>query len=263
MRALSAQIESTARGAALAREELEMNRDLLRDGFVQRTRILSLERAVSDYEGRSGEQTSELALARQRLADLRLRGVQARNQYQQQAAAELKDTTTRLREIGEQLRPARDMVERQYVRSPVDGEVMSLNVAAVGAVVAPREPILEVVPAQERLIVEAQVAVEDIEHVHAGGVAEVRLSAYEYRSMPMLAARVQAVSADRVEDPRTGQAWFHVLIEVDAAELAEYPGARMQAGMPAEVYLATPPRSLFDYLIRPLLAFSARGLREP
>ena len=263
IRALSAQIESTKRSTELAREELEMNRGLVRDGYVQRTRILALERAAEDYESRVAEQASDLALARQRLGDLELRTGQARNQYQQQAAAELKDASARLREVEEQLRPARDLSERQYVRSPVDGEVMSIRVAAVGTAVGPREPILEVVPAEERLIVEARVPVSDIEHVRVDSRAEVRLTAYEYRSMPMLTARVQAVSADRVEDPRTGNAWFNVMIEVDAGELAAYPEARMQAGMPAEVYVTTPARTLFDYVVRPVMTFAVRGMREP
>lgn len=261
--ALTAQIDATESGANSVREELTINRGLVEQGFIQRTRILALERAITDYESRAGEQKSERAQARQRLADLRSRITQARNQYQQQAASELKETVSRLRELDERLRPAQDQVERQYVRSPVDGTVMSLRVAAVGTVLGPREPILDVVPAQERLIVEARVQPEDIDYVHNGTVGEVRLTAYEYRTMPMLTARVMSVSADRLEDPRGGSPWFSVLLEVDAAELAKFPGTRMQAGMPAEAYLSTPPRSLFEYLFRPLLVFGQRGMREP
>lgn len=261
--ALSAQIDSTTLGGVHAREELEINRNLVQQGFVQRTRILALERAVADYDGRSGEQQGERALAKQRLADFRSRIVQARNQYQQQAAAELKDTVARLRELDERLRPAQDQVERQYVRSPVEGTVMALRVAAVGVAIGPREAILDVVPAQERLVVEARVRPEDIDYVQTGALAEVRLTAYEYRTMPMLEARVMSVSADRVEDTRNGTAWFNVLIEVDTADLAKFPGTRMQAGMPAEVYVTTPARSLFDYIARPLMSFGRRGMREP
>ncbi len=261
---LSAQIESVQRATASAREELEINRDLVQQGFIQRTRILALERSVADYESLSAERRSERALASQRLADLRSRIAQARNQYQQQAATELKDAVTQLRELEEKLRPANDQVERQYVRSPVDGTVMGLRVAAVGAAVGPREAILDVVPAQERLVVEVRVRPEDIDYVQAGMPGEVRLTAYEYRTMPMLPARVLTVSADRLEDSRAGgSAWFNVMMEVDAAELAQFPGARMQTGMPAEAYLTTPPRSLFDYLLRPLANYARRGMREP
>lgn len=263
VRELSAQIDSIELGKSSAREELEINRGLVEQGFIQRTRILVLERAVNDYDSRSSEQKSERAAAKQRLADLRSRIAQARNQYQQQAATELKDSIARLRELDERLRPAQDQVERQYVRSPVDGTVMSLRVAAIGVSVGPREPILDVVPARERLVVETRVRPEDIDYVQTGAPAEVRLTAYDYRSMPMLPARVLSVSADRVEDARSGTAWFSVLIEVDVSELARFPGTRMQAGMPAEAYLKTPPRSLFDYMFSPLLIFGQRGMREP
>jgi HlyD family type I secretion membrane fusion protein len=261
--ALTTQIAATRQGLSLAREELGVNRSLVEEGFVQRTRVLALERAVADYEARAGEQAGELALARQRLADFELRRVQVRNQYQQQAATELKDSTERLRGIEEQLRPARDTAERQYVRAPVDGEVMSLKVAAPGAVIGPRDVLLEVVPTHEAMVVEARIAVEDIEHVRPGAMAEVRLSAYEYRAMPLLQGRVAAVSADRVEDPRTGLAWFSTRIEVDASGLTAYAGAELRAGMPAEAYVTTEPRSLLEYVLRPFSAFARRGMREP
>lgn len=261
--ALAAQTAATRQGLALAREELALNQDLVRDGFVQRTRLLALERAVADYEARAGEHASDSALALQRMADLQLRAAQVRNQYQQQAAGELKESGLRLREIEELLRPARDMSERQYVRSPVDGEVMSLLVKSVGAVVGPREALLEVVPGREPLLVEARIAVEDIEHVRPGVDAEVRLSAYEYRAMPMLAGRVIAVSADRIQDERSGSAWFTAQIEVDATALEAYPEAEMRPGMPAEVYVQTEARSLLEYVLRPFTVFARRGMREP
>ncbi len=261
--ALGGQIEATGKGMTLAREELALNRDLVEGGFVQRSRLLTLERAVADYQARAGEDSSERALAQQRLADLELRAAQVRNQYQQQAAGELKESTARLREIEEQLRPARDMSDRQLVRAPVDGEVMSLLVSSPGAVVGPRDPLLELVPAREALIVEARIGVDDIEHVRTGAAAEVRLSAYEYRRMPMLAGRVTAVSADRVADERSAQAWFVARIEVDKAELAAYTDAEMRPGMPAEVYVTTEPRTLLEYVLRPLTAFAQRGMREP
>lgn len=261
--ALGGQIAATQRAVALAEEELTINQSLVQQGFVQRTRILALERTVADYASRLGEYHSELALAKQRLGDYRLRIGQARNQYQQQAADELKETAARIGELEEKLRPSQDQVERQYVRSPVDGEVMAMRVAALGSVVGPREPILDVVPLRERLVVEARVRPEDIEYVRKDGPAEVRLTAYEYRRMPLLDGKILVVSADRVVDEGSQQAWFNVLLTVDTAKLADYPGTRMQAGMPAEVYITTPPRSLFDYLIRPLSNFTFRGMREP
>src|SRR5689334_19111058 len=164
--ALGTQIAATEKSAALSAEELEINNKLVRDGFINRTRLLELQRDASDYVARVGEYRSELALARQRVGELEARIAQARNQYQQQATDELKEASAKVRELEERLRPSTDQVERQIVRSPVDGEVMSMHVSAVGEVVAPREPILDVVPEHEKLVVEARIHPQDIDHVH-------------------------------------------------------------------------------------------------
>jgi len=155
--ALQAQIEATEKSARLSAEELEINDRLARQGFVHRTRMLALERTEADYRARVGEYRSELAGARQRIADLRARIAQARNLYQSQAADELRDASAKVRDLEERLRPSQDQVERQIVRSPVEGEVMAMRVSALGAVVGPREPILDVVPGQEKLVVEARI----------------------------------------------------------------------------------------------------------
>jgi ABC-type multidrug transport system ATPase subunit/multidrug resistance efflux pump len=155
--ALEGQIAATETSAKLSAEELEMNNRLVREGFINRTKLLELQRGASDYVAKVGEYRSELAKARERVGELEARMAQARNQYQQQAADELKEASAKVRELGEKLRPSQDQVERQMVRSPVDGEIMSMRVSAVGEVVAPREPILDVVPKHEKLVVEARI----------------------------------------------------------------------------------------------------------
>src|SRR5262249_18440894 len=137
--ALETQIAATEMSAKLSNEELEINDRLAQQGFVQRTRLLALQRTAADYRAKVGEYRSELALSRQRSGELEARIAQAQNQYQQQAADELKEASARIRELQERLRPSQDQVERQYVRSPVDGEVMGLRVSAVGDVIGPRE----------------------------------------------------------------------------------------------------------------------------
>jgi HlyD family type I secretion membrane fusion protein len=261
--ALEAQIAATEASGRLSAEEVEMNSKLVREGFVNRTRLLGLQREASDYAARVGEYRSELALARQRVGDLEARIAQARNQYQQQAADELKEASAKVRELGERLRPSQDQVERQLVRSPVDGEVMSMRVSAVGEVIGPREAVLDVVPEHEKLVVEAHIHPQDIDHVHKDAPAEVRLSAFDARTVPLLPAKVVFISADRVTDSDTHESWFVATVEVDAASLKSYPQIRLHAGMPAEVFVTTPERTLFEYLTKPLNLFASRAMREP
>ncbi|HNB94242.1 MAG TPA: HlyD family secretion protein [Microthrixaceae bacterium] len=111
--------------------------------------------------------------------------------------------------------------------------------------------------------VETRVRPEDIDHVHVGGHADVRFTALDHRRAPNLRAEVVFVSPDRFQDNQTGAAWFVAQVRVDPASLAEHRQVRVHAGLPAEVYIATRPRSLLDYLIEPINAFKERAMREP
>jgi HlyD family type I secretion membrane fusion protein len=261
--ALEAQIEATDTSAKLAAEELETNETLARQGFVHRTRILGLQRNVADYRARVGEYRGDLASARLRIGELRARIAQARNAYQSQGADELKEASAKVRELQERLRPSEDQVERQHVRSPVDGRVMSIRVSSVGEAIGPREPILDVVPTQEKLVVEARIRPEDIDYLRTDAAAEVRLTAFDSRTTPLLPGKVVFVSPDRVTRPDTGESWFVATVEVDAAALRDRPDVRLHAGMPAEVFVTTSERTLLEYLVKPLGNFASRAMREP
>jgi HlyD family type I secretion membrane fusion protein len=260
--ALESQIAAGETSAKLSVEELEINDKLAKQGFVHRSRMLSLERTAADYRSRIGEARSDLAAARQRIGELHARIAQARNQYQSQAADELREASARVRELEERLRPSQDQVERQLVRSPVDGEVMALRVSAPGEVIGPREPILDVVPAREKLVVEARIRPEDVDYVRKDSAAEVRLTAFDARTTPLLPAKVVFVSPDRVTRP-AGDSWFIATVELDPESLQRHPQLRVQAGMPAELYVTTSRRTLFEYLARPVAIFANRAMREP
>lgn len=262
--ALEAQIAATETSTKLSAEEVEMNERLARQGFVHRTRLLALQRTEADYRARVGEYRGTLAAARQRVADLRARIAQAHNLYQSQAAEELREASAKVRDLEERLRPPRDQVERQTVRSPVDGEVMALRVSGPGAVIGPREPILDVVPGKEKLVVEARIRPQDVDYVRKGAPAEVRLiNAFDARTAPLLQGTVAFVSADRVVGNEERESWFVATVEIDADEIKRYPGLRLHAGMPAELYVTTRARTLLAYLAEPLSVFSHRAMREP
>lgn len=211
----------------------------------------------------TGEESEKLAVARQRTADLKERIAQTRNQYRQQAADELKQSIAKMRELEERLQPSPDEVERQIVRSPVDGEVMEMRVSRAGEVIAPREPLLEVVPSQARLVVEARIRPEDINHVQKNASAQVRLTSFDALTTPLLTGNVTFVSADRITSPDGRESYFTATVEVDAANLKGHPEIRLQPDMPAELYVATGTRSLLQCLLRPVTSFALRAMREP
>ncbi|MGH8696830.1 MAG: HlyD family type I secretion periplasmic adaptor subunit, partial [Burkholderiales bacterium] len=261
--ALESQVAATETSTRLSDEELEINNKLAQQGYVQRTRVLTLQRASADYRGKVGEYRSELAFVRQRTGDLESRIAQARNQYQSQAADELKEASAKVRELEDRLRPSQDQVERQLVRSPVDGEVMGLRVTAAGEAIGPRQPILDVVPTREKLVIEARIRPEDIDYVRKDSPAEVRLTAFDARTTPLLPGKVAFVSPDRVTKPESGESWFTATVEVDSGSLGSHPQLRLQAGMPAELFVTTPKRTLLEYFAKPFGAFASRAMREP
>lgn len=253
-----------ARGAAeLARAELEANRELVAGGFIQKTRLMALERTLADTQARSAAARGQAAEARAQLAALANAAAQARAEHRRQAADELKEAGTRLAEIDERLRPGVDQVERQTVRAPVDGIVMGLRVSAPGSVIAPRETLLEIAPTGEALLVETLIETRDIDHLRVGGAAEVRLAAYDSRRVPLLPATVRSVAPDAVAGADGQPPRYRAQVEVAADELARRPELRLQAGMPVEVLIKTAERTALQYLLDPVTAFVGRSLREP
>ncbi len=259
-KALSAQLAAEERALGLQRQELAANQRLLEQGYVQKTRILTLQRAVAEYEARFGEHQAQAAQARQRATELELRILSLRNQYAQQAADELKDTTARLFDLEERIRPSRDASERQRITAPISGEIVGLRVFTAGSVIGPRDVLMEIVPAKRTLIVEARIRPEDINHVRRGSPAEIRLTAYKSRTTPLVNGTVSYVSGDRLVDADSHAAYYAVHIEVDRGSLHELV---MQAGMPAEVYIRTDSRTVVDYLLAPITQSLRRAMREP
>lgn len=262
-KALSGQIAAEGRALRSQKEELALNEKLYRQNFVQKTRVMTLERAVAEYEARWAEHRAELAKTRQRGSELELRVLAQRNAYVQSAADELKEITTRLFDLEERLRPSKDAADRQRIAAPIAGVVVGQRVFTAGAVIGPREVLMEIVPEDKTLVVEARIRPEDINHVRTGSDAEVRLTAYKQRTTPLVAGSVKYVSADRMLDPQTGAPYYVVHVDVPARALEEAGNLRMQAGMPAEVYIRTDSRSAFDYLLAPVTAYLRRGMREP
>jgi HlyD family type I secretion membrane fusion protein len=261
--ALAAQVEAETKALALQREELESNEDLLRHGFVQKTRVLTLQRAVADYEARLGEHQAERAKVRQSMTELELRIITLRNNYAQTAADSQRESSNRVFEIEERLRPSRDAAQRQTISAPSRGEVVNMLVTSPGAVVGPREPLLDILPENALLIIEGRIHPVDINHVRVGGSVEIQLTAFKQRTTPHVEGKVIYVSADRLTDPVTNMPYYEMHVEPVADSLKAGGDLKLQAGMPAELFVKTGERTALEYLIEPVAVFLRRAAREP
>ncbi len=229
---------------------------------MQKTRLMTLQRAVAEYEARYGERRAELSKARQRASELEFRILSMRNTYVQSATDEMKEATTRMFDLEERIRPSKDASERQKIAAPIAGEVVGLRTINPGSVIGPREVLMEIVPNEKRLIVEARIRPEDINHVRAGSEADIRLTAYQSRTTPLVPGSVTYVSGDRLVDQQSGAPYYVVQIDVPENALAA-SSLRLQAGMPAEVFIKTDTRTALDYLLAPVTSYLRRAMREP
>jgi HlyD family secretion protein len=262
MAALRAQIEQATQSMKFQREELETNRRLLKDGFVSATRIAQLEGTVADYGVKIEERRSELARAEQRVVDADLRIRTLEGDYRQQASDQLKVAAARLSELEQELRKSADASARQVIVAPASGEVIDLKVTSPGSVIPPRESIADIVPADPRLLTEARVRTEDVNRIQREQPAEIRFTAFKYRTTKLVRGKVLYISADRLVDRATNAPYYSVLVEADAASLAAAGDLKLQAGMPAEVYIEGERRTPLEYLLEPVTQVLRRAARE-
>jgi HlyD family type I secretion membrane fusion protein len=263
IRARQAQVKADHAALRFQREELESNRKLLKEGFISNTRILALERSLADVEARLSEHEADLATARSKASELKLKEVNLRTTMMQEAANEMRQTTVQLLDLRERLRPLQDAATRQRIVAPIGGEVVGLKFTSVGAVIGPRDPILDIVPENIELIIEGRMRPEDVNYVGIGSEADVRLTAFRQRITPVVDGKVIYVSADRIEDRDQRTAYYVVHVRVTPEALARAGDLKLQAGMPAELYIKTAPRSALMYVLDPVTGFLQRSLREP
>ena len=259
---LRAQIVQASESLKHQMAELQTNRRLLDDGFISATRISQLEASVADYGVKLEEKRSDLARAEQRLLDADLRIKSLEGDYRQQASDQLKVSAARLAEIEQEQRKTVDASSRQVIVAPVTGDVINLKFTTAGSVVSPREPIADIVPSNPRLVVEAHVHTEDVSRVQQGQPAEIRFTAFKSRTARLVAGKVFYVAADRTLDRATNQAYYVVLVEADPASIASAGDVKLQAGMPAEVYLKGEERTPLQYLVEPVTQVLRRAGRE-
>jgi HlyD family type I secretion membrane fusion protein len=168
----------------------------------------------------------------------------------------------RLLQRAEQLRPAEDALRRQRVVAPAPGRVVGLRVNAPGEVVAPREPVMEIVPEAETLVVEARVPLDAIRHLRPEQPAELRFTTFNSRSTPLVPARLVWVSDDALADPQ-GPPHYLVHLAPLAPSLRQAGIEALRPGMAAEVFIQTEARTALDYLLAPLTDTIRRAMREP
>jgi HlyD family type I secretion membrane fusion protein len=231
-------------------EELVGVRWLFERQLTQKSRLMSLEREKSRLEGLMGRSIADESKAQNGIGEARLQIGQVRQKFQEDVASSMQETRQKLNDLREKVRVARDVLSRVDITSPTTGVVQNLRVFTTGGVVKPGEPLLDVLPEQDALIVQARVQPQDTENLETGMTAEIRFPSFHSRIIPMIMGHVESISRDRLMDDATKQPYF--LAQVVADDIPGSVKERLSAGMPADVIFPTGERTVLDYLVRPL-----------
>jgi HlyD family type I secretion membrane fusion protein len=259
---LDAQQQANGAQIRLIEEELTGLRSLHEKGYVSKTRILELERRQEELRGERGQHIAEIARARTAIGEAELQIIQVQNDFREEVATHLHEVQADLLDIQERYVAAADELQRLEIRAPQSGIVVGLDVHTLGGVISPGQPILDIVPKEDELVIEAQVAPQDIDKIAIGLEATVRLSAFDLRSTPELSGTVFATSADRLIEEASREPYYLVAARIPDAELAKLQGLELVPGMPAEVFIRTGERTALSYLLKPLTDGMARAFKD-
>ncbi|MFW2354021.1 HlyD family type I secretion periplasmic adaptor subunit [Hydrogenophaga sp.] len=260
--AVQAQIAQAQNSLTLQRSDLEANRELIKQGFISSSRISQIDAVVLEYAAKLEERRTELARAAQRLVEIDLKIQSIRNDYVKAASDQLKATAQRLGEIEQEQRKSVDAAMRQVVTAPASGEIIDLKFTSPGAVVGPGEAIADIVPSDTQLLIEARIRPEDVSNVQRGQRARVKFTAFKYRNTTMVGGAVTYVSGDRLIDRQTNLPYYNVMILADAEALQSIGEFKLQAGMPAEVYIEGSKQTALQYLAEPITSTLRRAGRQ-
>ncbi len=258
-------IEATARrdqaskGLSLTTQELSLNQPLLKSGAVSEVEVLRLERDVSRYRGERDQANAQISRSQSAISEARRKIQEVQLNFQNQVRAELSDANAKLNALSEGSAGLEDRVKYTDVKSPVRGTVKRILITTVGGVVQPGKEVIEVVPLDDALLLEARVSPKDIGFLHPGQKAMVKFTAYDFSIYGGLDAVVEHISADSVVDDK-GNAFYLIRVRTNKASLGE--NLPIIPGMVAEVDVLTGKKSVLSYLLKPVLRAKANALTE-
>lgn len=268
---LGHELEGLAQERASARQQLDFIedeltavRELERKRLVNKSRVSSLEREKARLEGLVGRNIADEAKARGSIGEQKMQMVQLSQQRAEDVGSQLLEVREKLAELKEKVQVTRSVLERIEIRAPSGGIVQNINprIYTVGAVVRPGDTLLEIVPLDAPLVVEARVPVQDIDRLDLHQAVEVRFPAFHGRTTPMVLGHLGSVSRDRLVDETTHQPYFLARVGVDETDVPADLRGRLQPGMDAEVAFHTGSRTVLSYLLRPLSDAMARSFTE-
>ena len=244
------------------KEQLDGMRDLAKDGYIARNRLLDLERTYAQVNGSVSEDIGNMGRVSRQISELTLRKLQRQQDYQKEIRTQLSDVQKEVESLQNRLTALDFDLGNVLVKAPVAGTIVSLNVFTKGAVVPGGFKLMELVPKDDKLIVEAMLPVNLVDKVHKGLKTELIFSAFNTNTTPHIPGVITQISADRTVDERTGQAFYKVRAEVAPEGLKMIANLNIRPGMPVELFVSTGGRTMMNYLLKPVLDRAKSAMTE-
>lgn len=236
--------------------------ELLKEGFVDKQRLLEQERSVTRLRSEVADLKSSIAQTRLQIGETELQIAQLQKNFISEVVNQLAEVQTQGFDLSERLSAVQDRANRIQIRAPESGMVLGMKVHTVGGVVGPGTPLLDIVPATEDLIVEVQISPMDIDRIAPGKLADIRFSAFKSATTPVIEGQPTQVSADRLVNEQTGVPYYLGRVELTEKGRKDLGPLLLVPGMPAEVLINTGARTLLNYLVQPATNAFARSLIE-
>jgi HlyD family secretion protein len=261
MEVLQSQIVFLNTRLELTEEQARNSEYLLSHHLELKSRSLDLRRSVAELQGTIGDSAGRLADAGHTIEQTKLELTNYAETRRSDASKDLLETQAAKADAAQRLQAAEDLLSKREVIAPEAGTVTDIKAFTPGSSITPGQPVLDIVPADERLLIEAPVAPTDIEHVHVGQRVNIRLSAYKAHRVPSVEGRLVYVAADRQQDAQNNPV-FYVRAELDHDALKPFPGVVVYPGMPADLLIIGGERSALNFIISPILDGMRHGMRE-
>jgi len=262
IRGVEAQNQALKEQMELIDTEITGLAELFEKGLATQDRLLALRRSRAALFGEMGQNVSKIASAHQQIAEIEQQISRAGTVRREEASTTLTETRANLQDVENQIRTAKDILDRIVVRAPVTGVVLKLGVHTSGEVIQPGQRLLEIFPRDSELLIEARVRPEDIDAVSVGLQAAVRFSALNRRTTPVVDAEVEYVSADRLVDDKTGQPYYLARLRLADLTGTGIDTGDLYPGMQVETYIRTTERTFVEYLVRPIRDSFQKAFRE-
>ena len=259
---LSSQRDAKSGEIKIIEKELKDVRDMFSKQLTTATRLNALEREGTRLGGDHGGLVAQIARAKGQINEINVQILSVDENVRANAQKELRAIDAKMAELRERQVAANDKLARIDIRSPRAGKVHELNIHTVGGVVSPAEVLMLIVPEEEGLLIQARIQPANIDQVVVGRPARLRLSAFSQKKTPEIEGRVVQVSADVTLDPKTGQSYYSVMVEMDEKASRAIGDLKLVAGMPVEVFMSTGDRTVLSYLTKPFTDQMNRAFRE-